>query len=134
MQASDFDFRVWNKKTKTFTYAKDDSKLTLGFSNKDCGEVELYAYYDGKPMCPSDIEIDLWSGFIDIDGEKIYERDIIDSDFSIYGLVFYEKGRFLVKHDLLDDVESLDRVIKYTTEVELAVVDNIHEKKLQMMS
>ncbi|STP11137.1 YopX protein [Helicobacter cinaedi] len=85
-------------------------------------------------MCPNDIEIDLWSGFIDIDGKKIYERDIIDSDFSIYGLVFYEKGRFLVKHDLLDDVESLDRVIKYTTEVELAVVDNIHEKKLQTMS
>ena len=85
-------------------------------------------------MCSSDIEMDLWSGFIDIDGEKTYERDIIDSDFSIYGLVFYEKGRFLVKHDLLDDVESLDKVIKYTTEVELAVVDNIHEKKLQTMS
>ncbi len=31
MKASDFDFRVWNKNTKTFTYAKDDSKLTLGF-------------------------------------------------------------------------------------------------------
>ncbi|BBB19062.1 hypothetical protein [Helicobacter cinaedi] len=48
--------------------------------------------------------------------------------------MFYEKGRFLVKHDLLDDVESLDKVIKYTTEVELAVVDSIHEKKLQTMS
>ena len=81
MKLKDFDFRVWNKDEETLTYASKDWKLSIGFCNpqQDNGEVEsvLHAYYDGEPMCPSDCEIELWSGIYDKKGERIYEGDII---------------------------------------------------------
>lgn len=81
MQLKDFDFRIWNKDEETLTYASKDWKLGINFSNpqQDYGvcESELHAYYDGEPMCPSDCEIELWSGLCDKNGTKIYEGDIV---------------------------------------------------------
>ena len=81
MKLANFDFRIWDKGEETLTYASKDWKLGIGFSNpqQDKWEVEsvLHAYYDGEPMCPDDCEIELWSGFYDKNGTKIFEGDIV---------------------------------------------------------
>lgn len=81
MKLQNFDFRIWDKGEETLIYASKDWKLSIGFSKpqQDNGETEsvLHAYYDGEPQCPDDCEIELWSGFCDSKGTKIYEGDIV---------------------------------------------------------
>lgn len=100
MKLQDFDFRIWDKGEKTLTYASKDWKLSIGFCNpqQDNGEVEsvLHAYYDGEPLCPDDCEIELWSGFYDSKGTKIYEGDIVKYDSRTRLLVVFEKNTFYI--------------------------------------
>ncbi len=100
MQLKDFDFRIWNKDEETLTYASKEWKLNIGFSNpqQDYGmcESELHAYYDGEPMCPSDCEIELWSGLCDKNGKKIYEGDIVC--FKNRGKYNDDRDEVLAKH------------------------------------
>lgn len=134
MQLKDFDFRVWNKDEETLTYASKDYKLDIGFSNpqQDYGmcESELHAYYDGEPMCPSDCEIELWSGFYDKDGTKIYENDIITCYFAMNGQIVFEDAMFYVvdqnsgNKKLLYDVIQESRLERESILVE----GNIHEQ------
>ena len=100
MKLKDLDFRIWDKGEETLTYASKDWKLGISFSNpqQDNGEVEsvLHAYYDGEPMCPSDCEIELWSGFHDKNGKKIYEGDIVC--FKNRGKYNDDRDEVLAKH------------------------------------
>lgn len=131
MQLKDFDFRVWNKDEETLTYASKDYKLDIGFSNpqQDYGvcESELHAYYDGEPMCPSDCEIELWSGFYDCKGKKIYENDIIQTTEEI-GVVEYNRGTFWVRQENIEpyrlNVAIFEEFMNYG---KVEVIGNIHE-------
>lgn len=132
MKIQDFDFRIWNKDEETLTYASKDWKLSIGFSNpqQDYGvcESELHAYYDGEPMCPSDCEIELWSGFCDKNGKRIYEGDIlahVDEHGCIeyHSKVVFENGVFkivIIEHPAVEIIEDLGTGF-------VAVVGNIHE-------
>lgn len=123
MKLKDFDFRIWDKGEKTLTYASKDWKLSIGFSNpqQDNGEFEsvLHAYYDGEPQCPDDCEIELWSGFHDKNGTKIYEGDIVKLKDGIYR-VWVKNGFFL--EDNADNVYTMWFANKYGE-----VIGNIHE-------
>lgn len=131
MKLADFDFRIWDKGEETLTYASKDWKLDIGFSNpqQDYGvcESELHAYYDGEPMCPSDCEIELWSGLCDKNGKRIYEGDILAHDNG-YGIeyhskVVFENGVFkiaIIEHPAVEIIEDLRTGF-------VAVVGNIHE-------
>lgn len=145
MRLKDFDFRIWNKDEETLTYASKDYKLDIGFSNpqQDYGvcESELHAYYDGEPMCPSDCEIELWSGFYDSKGVKIYEGDIVKYDSRTKPLVaVFERSTFYIvdtsieKHLQVDCGTRLQGIYEngnngYTNnKLEcLEVIGNIHE-------
>ncbi|BDB64100.1 hypothetical protein T36_0547 [Helicobacter cinaedi] len=100
MKLKDFDFRIWDKGEETLTYASKDWKLGINFCNpqQDKWEVEseLHAYYDGEPMCPSDCEIELWSGLYDIKGTKLYEGDIVC--FKNRGKYNDDRDEVLAKH------------------------------------
>lgn len=128
MKLKDFDFRVWNKDEETLTYASKDYKLDIGFSNpqQDYGmcESELHAYYDGEPMCPSDCEIELWSGLCDKNGKRIYEGDIVKNRNLDTLLCLFDKHnlRFVFKY-----INRKEYDICYTVMDILEVIGNIHE-------
>lgn len=90
-------------------------------------ESELHAYYDGEPMCPSDCEIELWSGFYDCRGKKIYENDIIQTTEEI-GVVEYNRGTFWVRQENIGpyrlNVAIFEEFMNYG---KVEVVGNIHE-------
>ncbi len=128
MKLQDFDFRIWDKGEKTLTYASKDWKLGIGFCNpqQDNGEVEsvLHAYYDGEPLCPDDCEIELWSGFYDKKGERIYEGDIVKNRDLDTLLCLYDSHnlRFVFKY-----INRKEYDICYTAMDILEVIGNIHE-------
>lgn len=128
MQLKDFDFRIWDKGEKTLTYASKDWNLCIGFCNpqQDKWEVEseLHAYYDGEPMCPSDCEIELWSGLCDKNGKKIYEGDIVKNRNLDTLLCLFDKHnlRFVFKY-----INRKEYDICYTAMDILEVIGNIHE-------
>lgn len=113
MKLQNFDFRIWVKGEETLIYASKDWKLSIGFSKpqQDNGETEsvLHAYYDGEPQCPDDCEIELWSGFCDSKGTKIYEGDIVKYRGNTKPLVVvYEKSSFYIVDKNIEKVFQVD--------------------------
>lgn len=130
MKLQNFDFRIWDKGEETLIYASKDWKLSIGFSNpqQDNGETEsvLHAYYDGEPQCPDDCEIELWSGFCDSKGTKIYENDIVKfDDDKTYKIV---SGNFFGGFSIWSiDGESIRVMTSSYFLNECEVIGNIHE-------
>ena len=131
MKLANFDFRIWDKGEKTLTYASKDWKLGINFSNpqQDYGETEsvLHAYYDGEPLCPDDCEIELWSGFYDKNGKRIYENDIfLDSQGDRYVVSICDESRDWILLKL--DLSPCCSLIEILQEGYVKVIGNIHYK------
>lgn len=149
MKLKDLDFRIWDKGEKTLTYASKDWKLGINFSNpqQDYGETEsvLHAYYDGEPLCPDDCEIELWSGFYDKNGKKIYEGDIVKDKHNTKPLVVvFERNSFYIvdtsieKHLQMDCGKRLQGIYDNRSNCykdndnrleSIKVIGNIHKSK-----
>lgn len=71
MKLKDFDFRIWDKHHK-------------GCGNKDCKCQTKYVYGNEAKIRLSefkeDCEIELWTGFYDKNGNKIYEGDVLRNE------------------------------------------------------
>ena len=111
MQLKDFDFRLWHKPSKSFVEIK--SAL---FDR---------AYY--VPIDDESVEIELWSGFYDCKGKKIYENDIIQTTEEI-GVVEYNRGTFWVRQENIEpyrlNVAIFEEFMNYG---KVEVIGNIHE-------
>ena len=101
MRPQDFDFRIWDNSTDKFT------------------ELAISDNIRAIPRENDDLVLELWSGFYDSKGTKIYEGDIVKLKDGIYR-VWLKNGFFL--EDNADNVYTMWFASKYGE-----VVGNIHE-------
>lgn len=91
MKLKDFDFRIWHKESESF--------VDMVVSGTDLRII---------PTDDDDMELELWSGFYDSKGVKIYDGDIVQDS----------QGNTLVVSD------SVIAIIK---KIDVEVIGNIHE-------
>lgn len=90
MKLKDFDFRIWHKESESF--------VDMVVSGTDLRIIPT----------DDDMELELWSGFYDSKGVKIYDGDIVQDS----------QGNTLVVSD------SVIAIIK---KIDVEVIGNIHE-------
>ncbi|EPY0812998.1 YopX family protein [Campylobacter coli] len=118
MKLQDFDFRVWDKDEKCFLVPYTKSRAVV----KNLPNEKLL-----------NLEIELFTGLCDKNGNKIYEGDILysfedcseDEAFK-YKVVFKEEAFYLVECG--DNGEEYDEdLISEFRLTELEIMGNIHE-------
>ncbi|HDZ5092298.1 TPA: hypothetical protein RTH13_001179 [Campylobacter jejuni] len=131
MKLKDFDFRIWDVNYK-------------GCSNKNCKCQSNFIYGEEAKIRLSefvnkDVEIELWTGFYDKDGNKIFEGDILENDHlkEIYCVIRddeYKDYRIVIyRKDLNNEVykKENDHNISffkiYPSNESIRVIGNIHE-------
>ena len=157
MKLKDFDFRVWFKKGRN--YINRDNLIGFKFSEIDFEfsknrEIEFLLFYikytridttggiEYTAINPTlynesdDLEIELFTGFYDRAGKKVYEGDILGyDDRGKYAVcsVFYNKDKAMFVAIIHDDKEDfhyempMEKFIQVTTHKGFSVVANIHQ-------
>ncbi|ECQ1568840.1 hypothetical protein FYY76_02820 [Campylobacter jejuni] len=90
MKLQNFDFRIWNNNSKT--YEAGSIIESLGFITSVFNQLT----YE-KPTI--DYEIELWTGYFDKNGNKIYENDIVEYHENEALIIKYIKGTFYACQD-----------------------------------
>ncbi|EFQ2692628.1 hypothetical protein H0645_001668 [Campylobacter jejuni] len=145
MKLKDFDFRVWDK-TKEEFLKKEPTLIKLDNERVIAGRISRF-YANTADIADmfigndNDLEIELWTGFYDSKGTKIYEGDMVKYRTQMQPLVaVFERSTFYIvdtsiEKDLQVDcamhLQSLyeNRDKGYTNQkLEcLEVLGNIHE-------
>ncbi|EMZ37546.1 hypothetical protein C826_01610 [Helicobacter bilis WiWa] len=91
MQLKDFDFRLWHNLSECFVEIRGGF-LTANGKDEIVFEKSLIV-----PIDDENAEIELWSGFYDSKGTKLYEGDIVKYDSKTAPLVVvFERNTFYI--------------------------------------
>ncbi|EAI8147985.1 hypothetical protein J0E33_001833, partial [Campylobacter jejuni] len=108
MKLQDFDFRIWDKTKEEFlkkepTLIKIDNERVIAgrISRFYANTADITDMFIGNG---NDLEIELWTGYFDKNGNKIYENDIIknesleeiyyitrDNTYKMFKIIIYDK-------------------------------------------
>lgn len=92
MKLKDFDFRIWHKESESF--------VDMVVSGTDLRII---------PTDDDDMELELWSGFYDSKGVKIYEGDIVKYRANTKPLeVVYAESTFYIIHPSIEKEFQVD--------------------------
>ncbi|MCR2113415.1 YopX family protein [Campylobacter upsaliensis] len=98
MKLKNFDFRIWDK-TKEAFLKQEPTLIKLDNERVIAGRISRF-YANTVDMFignGNDLEIELWSGFYDSKGTKIYEGDIVKYDSNTRPLAaVFEKNTFYI--------------------------------------
>lgn len=110
MKLQDFEFRIWDDENKALIY---NTGSVVGL-NPDVHEIEL------------------WTGLRDIDGEKIFEGDIVKfAEYDCFFRVIYKNATWnIVSKEKSLNLESLIVLMLEDKQLKLLeIIGNIHETK-----
>ncbi|EGN8909429.1 YopX family protein [Campylobacter jejuni] len=131
MKLQDFDFRIWDKTKEEFL--KKEPTL-INYANT----ADIADMFIGNG---NDLEIELWTGYFDKNGNKIYENDILeyepleelyhirrDNTYKMFKIEIFSKNfnNKIYKRKAEPDISFL-KVFK--SEKNMKVIGNIHENK-----
>ncbi|ENI6368904.1 hypothetical protein ABZL51_001606 [Campylobacter jejuni] len=143
MKLKDFDFRIWDKTKEEFlkkepTLIKIDNERVIAgrISRFYANTADITDMFIGNG---NDLEIELWTGYFDKKGNKIYENDIIKNEpleeiyhitrddtnkmFKIIMYNEYSNGKFY-RRKAEPDISFLK---SFKSEKNMEVIGNIHE-------
>lgn len=145
MKLKDFDFRIWDKTKEEFlkkepTLIKLDNERVIAerISRFYANTADIADMFIGNG---NDLEIELWTGYFDKNGNKIYENDILeyepleelyhirrDNTYKMFKIEIFSKNfnNKIYKRKAEPDISFL-KVFK--SEKNMKVIGNIHENK-----
>ncbi|EAI7711204.1 hypothetical protein ISV29_001659 [Campylobacter coli] len=145
MKLQDFDFRIWNK-TKEEFLKKEPTLIKLDNERVIAGRISRF-YVNTADIADmfigngNDLEIELWTGYFDKNGNKIYENDIIknepleeiyhitrDDTYKMFKIEIFSKNfnNKIYKRKAEPDISFLK---SFKSEKNMEVIGNIHENK-----
>ncbi|EIA2308778.1 hypothetical protein K7B02_001019 [Campylobacter coli] len=145
MKLQDFDFRIWNK-TKEEFLKKEPTLIKLDNERVIAGRISRF-YANTADIADmfigngNDLEIELWTGYFDKNGNKIYENDIIknepleeiyhitrDDTYKMFKIEIFSKNfnNKIYKRKAGPDISFLK---SFKSEKNMEVIGNIHENK-----
>ncbi|HAN0533483.1 TPA: hypothetical protein IED19_001196 [Campylobacter jejuni] len=143
MKLSDFDFRIWDK-TKEEFLKKEPTLIKLDNERVIAGRISRF-YANTADIADmfirndNDLEIELWTGYFDKNGNKIYENDIIknesleeiyyitrDNTYKMFKIIIYDKdcNENLYRKKNPADINLLKMLV---SDKNMSVIGNIHE-------
>ncbi|EAL6332848.1 hypothetical protein DSX38_04245, partial [Campylobacter coli] len=142
MKLQDFDFRIWNK-TKEEFLKKEPTLIKLDNERVIAGRISRF-YANTADIADmfigngNDLEIELWTGYFDKNGNKIYENDIIknepleeiyhitrDDTYKMFKIEIFSKNfnNKIYKRKAEPDISFLK---SFKSEKNMEVIGNIH--------
>ncbi|ECL1830976.1 hypothetical protein FSM15_08775 [Campylobacter jejuni] len=143
MKLQDFDFRIWDKTKEEFlkkepTLIKIDNERVIAgrISRFYANTADITDMFIGNG---NDLEIELWTGYFDKNGKKIYENDIIknesleeiyyitrDNTYKMFEIIIYDKdcNENLYRKKNPADINLLKMLV---SDKNMSVIGNIHE-------
>ncbi|EDP4372643.1 hypothetical protein GZ671_001591, partial [Campylobacter jejuni] len=143
MKLQDFDFRIWDKTKEEFlkkepTLIKIDNERVIAgrISRFYANTADITDMFIGNG---NDLEIELWTGYFDKNGNKIYENDIIknesleeiyyitrDNTYKMFKIIIYDKdcNENLYRKKNPADINLLKMLV---SDKNMSVIGNIHE-------
>ena len=145
MKLQDFDFRIWDKTKEEFLKKEptlnklDNYRVIAGrISRFYANTADIADMFIGNG---NDLEIELWTGYFDKNGNKIYENDIIknesleeiyyitrDNTYKMFEIIIYDKdcNENLYRKKNPADIKCLYLL---SSDKNMSVIGNIHENK-----
>lgn len=93
MEPKEFDFRIYDRKNKWYITEDKREGIALGIVKCVSTYAVLYFMDERSIDYYTDIEIELFTGYLDKTGKKIYENDILEVK-GVIGVVKFINGAF----------------------------------------